>query len=252
MKPWRRPFAVVAAALLTLGVAACSDDDAPDGPQPLSRVQSERLAQAGYMNLRAGGAQFEANSAFLGTGDTESLTVAGQIDWKNHVGRAVVRGEGKEAGLVEVFWNETVVLERRPAMDSIIASRGGPTAPWVARQPDPKNRQLDRLLAIVLGLAMEQPDNAILIQQSEGSAYIRPDELRGTPVEVLRYGDRNLYWLAADDGTMLRFEGNSAAGNAPTIVDFLDREPVTVEQPIAADVVPVDAIAEVYSAFVGN
>ena len=248
----KRFGALVSVFIAVVGLVACGDDDAPKGPQPLSRVQSERLAQAGYMNLQARGARFEANSAFLGVGDGESLTLVGEIDWANHAGRAVVRGEGAEAGVAEVYWQDTIVLERRPAMDSLIASRGGPAAAWIARAPDKSQRQLDRLLAIILGLAMEQPDNAVLIQQGEDNAFIRTDELRGTAVEVLRYGNRNLYWLDANDGTMLRFEGNSVAGNAPTIVDFISHQEVTIPRPTEADDVPFDSVAEIYGAFVGG
>lgn len=247
----KRSFRFVIVAASVIALVSCGGDNGAKDPRPLSQLQAERMAQAGYLNLRFGGARFEANSAFLGPGESETLVLVGEIDWKNHVGRAVVRGDGMDASLAEVVWGETFVLERRPAMDALIAGRGGPSQPWISRRPEPSTRQLDRLLAIVLGLAMEQPDNAILIQQSDGSAFVRADEIRGTAVEVLRYGTRNLYWLDSSDGRMLRFEGNSAAGNAPTIVDFLSHEEVTIPRPADADVVTVDSIAEIYNAYLG-
>jgi len=247
----RRSKVLVLAASIVLTLLGCGDNS-PAGPRPLSRVQSERLAQAAFLNFQAGGARFEANSAFLGNGNNVALTLTGEIDWKNHVGRAVVRGDGPDAGLIEVYWEETFVLERRPAMDELVSSRGGPTTPWIMRTPEPTKRQLDRMLAIIVGLAAVQPDNAVLLLQDESNVFVRPDELRGTKTEVLRFGERNLYWLDATDGTMLRFEGNSTAGNAPTVIDFLERGPVDIPRPIESDVVPREALAEIYDAFVGG
>lgn len=244
------------AVILTLVavIAACSNGDgAPnDEPIPLSNERATRLAQAGYQNLLAGGAEFEANSAFLGVQPSETVRLIGVIDWENHVGRAAVSSTGPTAGLTEVYWDETTVLERWPGMDDLVASLGGPDQPWVARAPEPNTRQIDRLLALLVGLAIEQPENAILLQQTEGSAFMRNDTLRDRDVEVLRYGTRNLYWLAVDDGSMLRFEGNSTGGNAPTVIDFLRFGPIDVPRPAEADIVPAEAIPEIYSAFAGG
>ena len=243
---------LVAVAACTLLFACGGDDRKTVEAAPLTQTQAERLSQAGYTNYLAKGAEFEAISAFLGPDGNQSLTLSGLIDWESHRGRAFVRGVGSEAGITEVYWEETFVLERRPGMDAVVNGMGGPATPWVARAPDPSTRQLDRLLALVLGLALEQPENALLLQQTEGSSFMRLDDLRGDPVEVLRYGTRNLYWLALDDGSMARFEGNSAGGTAPTVIDLLELGPVAVEAPPEADIVPVEAVAEIYSAFVGG
>jgi hypothetical protein len=239
-------------ACITMIGACGSDDTSVSEPSPLTNDQASRLAQAGYSNLLAGGAEFEANSAFLGVQPSETVRLVGVVDWENHIGRATVISDGPSSGIVEVYWNETTVLERWPGMDDIVSSLGGPNQPWVARPPEPATKQIDRLLAILIGLALEQPENAILLQQTEGSAFLRDDALRGRNVEVLRYGNRNVYWLAADDGTMLRFEGNSAGGNAPTVVDLLTHGSVEVPQPDADDVISASAISEIYSAFAGG
>lgn len=244
------------AVVLVTGVA-CTNDNGSDNepnisPTPLTNEQATRLAQAGYLNLLAGGAEFEANSAFLGSQLNERVRLVGEIDWENHVGRALVSSTDRNDGVTEVYWDETTVLERRPDMDGLISSLGGPDRPWVARSPEPESRQLDRLLALVMGLAIEQPENAILLQQTEGSSFVRNDTLRTRSVEVLRYGTRNLYWLAVDDESMLRFEGNSAGGSAPTIIDFLRLGPVNVPRPPEADIVASATIPEIYSEFAGN
>lgn len=244
---------VVILILFAIIVACTNGDGAQNGdPTPLTNDQATRLAQAGYQNLLAAGAEFEANSAFLGVQPSETVRLIGVIDWENHIGRAVVSGTGPTAGLTEVYWDETTVLERWPGMDGLVSSLGGPGQPWIARSPEPDSRQIDRLLALVVGLAIEQPENAILLQQTEGSAFMRNDRLRDRDVEVLRYGTRNLYWLAVDDGSMLRFEGNSASGSAPTVIDFLRLGSVDVPRPAETDIVAASAIPEIYSAFTGG
>lgn len=251
----RRAARTIASWMLVFAtptLVSCGASDGPAEPKPLTAQQSERLAQAGYTNYLAKGAEFEANSAFLMPGGTESLMLVGKIDWENHRGRALVRGEGKDAGITEVYWEQKFIVERRPGLDTVISSMGGPTAAWIARTPDPAARQLDRLVGLIVGMATEQPDNAVLIQQKEDAAYLRDDELRGTKVEVLRYSDRNIYWLDAGDGSMLRFEGNSAGGNAPVVIDVLSRTVVDLVRPDAADVIPAEQIAEIYAGLMGS
>lgn len=251
-------LAVIGAILVSAcGAAAERGGDASGGtavvmPRPLSDDEAARLAQAGYLNLQAGGARFEAHSAFLVGEPRETVSLVGELDWVRHAGRAMVQATGIDAGVTEVYWEDGVVLERRPAMDAIIAGQGGPAEPWIARPAEPETRQLDRLLTLSVALAMEQPDNALLIQQTEGSGYVRHDRLRNTSVEVLRYGTRNLHWLDRADGRLLRFEGNSSTGNAPTIIDLLEHGPVDLVRPPDADVVPIAAVAELYGVATGN
>jgi len=249
---WRAALVGVLALVAACGGGGSPATTVPTGPQPLNDDQAARLAQSGFLNAQSGGARFEANSAFLVGEPRETVSLVGEVDWKRHVGRALVRTNGADASLTEVYWERDVLLERRPAMDVLVAARGGPEQAWIARSPDPSGRQVDRLVALVMALASEQPDNALLIQQTEGSSFIRADELRGAPVEVLRYGTRNLHWLAAADGNLMRFEGNSAGGTAPTIIDLIERGPVDIPAPPPVDVVAATDMAELYQAFVGR
>jgi len=248
----KRGWHVVAAVALLVACGGGDSDAATSttpGPAPLTDDQAARLAQSGFANLRSGGAVFEAHSAFLVGEPHETVSIYGEVDWAGHSGRVLVRADGLDAGVTEVFWNKDVVLERRPVIDMLVEARGGPAQPWIARSAEPATRQLDRLIAIVAALATEQPDNALLLQQTEGSAFMRDDVIRDVPVEILRYGSRNMHWLSQADGLLMRFEGNSAAGTAPTIIDILERRVVQVPVPPEADVVAADALGELYDAF---
>ena len=80
------------------------------------------------------------------------------------------------------------------------------------------------------------------------SAFVRTDTLRDTPVVVLRYGTSSVYWLAADDGRMLRFESNNTVGDRPVVVDVLGFREITVDGPPVDQVVDVADIADAYDA----
>jgi hypothetical protein len=237
-----------ASVLVGCGAAGSSGTAADEAPRSLDDGEAERLAQAGYANHLAGGSEFEANSAFVGLDPVQTVALRGVVDWAGRYGRAIVAADGPDAGLTEVYWDADAIYERRPELDSLIAAMGGPAEAWLVRPPDPDRRQLDRLVALVAALGAEQPENALLIQQTTGSARLRTDTLRGRPVEVLRYGTRNRYWLAIDDASMLRFEGDSAAGSAPTVIDLGARSALRVDSPPPDRVIPAAAVSELYRA----
>lgn len=255
MRPAPRPLKAVlsgGAALIVLAVTlgGCGNDstDAGDAPSTsaLTLDQATQLAGVLLRNTSDGGATFQlAARSDQGPG---TIMLTGEVDWEAHTGHAFVVGAGSEEHVLEVHWNENAILERRADM-LVLADVVGPEVEWVLRPVD-LTRRLDQLVAIVGGLAGTQSDNPLLVQQQVGSAFMRADELRGSPVEVLRYGTRNTYWIDAD-GEMLRFEGNNEAGNAPVVVDVLSRGPQTIEAPEANTVVDISQISAVWEAVVG-
>ncbi|MFN8021054.1 MAG: hypothetical protein U0Q03_05940 [Acidimicrobiales bacterium] len=237
---------LLAAGLALMLVAACGGDDAPaSSERPLTDDEAAMLAGALFTNYDRGGADV---TLAVQVGNGASLSVQGEIDWSTHRGHALVSATGVETGVREVYWSDDAVLEARDDLGPLLAQAGLPDAPWVAREPDPAGRQLDQALALLTGLASQQRDNPLLIQQQPGSAFVRDDTLRGTPVVVLRYGDASVYWLSADDGRMLRFESNNSDGDRPVVVDVLGFRDVSVDGPPVDQVTDVADIAAVYAA----
>jgi hypothetical protein len=234
----------VVVVALALALAACSSSDsAAPTTSALTAEQANRLANVLFDNYDGGGATFQVATA---SADGGTVNMTGEVDWQGHFGHATVSAKGTEAGVTEVYWSEETVLEQRPELNRVLVAAGRAPTTFVARTPDPANRDLDRAIAIVAGLASEQRDNPLLIQQETGSSFVRNDTLRGVEVEVLRYGTRNLYWIDAATGLLLRFEGNSAAGGQPVVVDILQRGPQTITGPIATDVVGIDLVRDFY------
>jgi hypothetical protein len=90
---------------------------------------------------------------------------------------------------------------------------------------------LDQVLAIITGLASEQAENAQLVLQKEGSAYLRHDVLRGKQVAVLRYGNQSIFWIDTETQKCLRFEGINQLGNQPIVIDFIQHGPQAIRLP---------------------
>jgi hypothetical protein len=223
---------------LLLGLAACTPDGAGPAvevrpPAALSPSDASLLAEALFRNHEATGAKFSLVALDPGSGAT--LTLEGIIDWSGLQGRARVGGYGDEAGSVdEIAWTHDAVAELRPAQVEILASRGEPPGTFFLRAADPHSHPLDRLVAIVTGLATAQPENAQLILQNPGAAFLRDDVLRGRDVVVLRYSERSTYWIDASNGELARFEGRNSLGGSPVIVDILELGPRQVELPLVS------------------
>lgn len=242
----------LAAVLLavTLLLVACSDSTTVTTERPLTNDEATLLADALYLNWQEQGATFVANAAWTSAGRT--VTMQGEVDWAGIRGHALVRSTGADEGLAEVWWTSDVVVERWPGLDGILTSLGFAGARFVARPPDPEGRLVDHVIAILAGLASQQRENPILIQQTTGSAFIRDDELRGSPVQVLRYGGRSLFWLSTEDAHMDRFDGNASSGTAPTVIDILTNGPQSITLPPVDQTVPSTAIDELYRQLTGG
>ena len=241
----RAALATALTALAALGVGCAGDDEPPATDRPLTDAEAAMLANALFANLDGGGAEF-AVAVQVGAG--ASINLQGEIDWTTHRGLAQVSTREVEVGVREVFWSDDAVLEARDDLAPLLEQAGLVATPWVVRDPDPVGRQLDQVLAVVTGLAATQRDNPLLVAQEPGSAFLRADTIRGVDAVVLRWGTRGTFWLAADDGRMLRFESDNATRTRPVVVDLLAVRAVTIDGPPAELVTDVADIADVYAA----
>lgn len=233
---------LVAGSLVPVSLTACTDDSTKSSERALTTHEAALLAEVLVKNYRSGGAFFSVATLDRPGGSTVRLE--GRLDWVNHLGEATVSVDVGSAPSV-VGWRRDVVLERWPDADEVLLGMGTPEFPVIARPPNTQ-RRLDQIISVLVGLAGERPDNAQLVLQTEGSAFVREDELRGVPVVVMRYGTRNIYWLDAATGDMLRFEARSAEGDLPIVIDIFERGSETIEFPDQSMWVSIDAVAEFY------
>lgn len=242
-------WTVAALAIAVLALGACGGDDdgaSEDGERPVTSEEAGRLASTLFNNFDTGGATFELTARF---GDGSTATLAGEMDWTDHLGHADVRGDGPVAGLTEVFWTDPEVLERRPALDSDLAKLRTPAPLYVSRPVNPADNRLDSLLAVVVGLAAEQRENPLLVQQS-GATWLRVDEVRGTAVDVIRSGENTVFWIDQTNGDLLRFESTPPNGTT-MVVNILDRGTPEIRGPRTSEVASIVEIQAQYDAVVG-
>ncbi len=236
----RRWRAVVACVAL---LGSCSNDPKPASAQPLTDEQASKLANVLFDNLDSKGATFQLASRFS---DGSTINLSGEVDWAGHFGHAAVTASGAEADLAEVYWSANEVLERRPGLNLQLQPENVQAAGFLVRAPQPAGRDLDRLLGIITALAGPQRDNPLLIKQKAGSAFLRTDVLRGVKVDVLRFGDHNVYSLDQQTGLLLRFEDTGGPGGQPIVVDILTRGPQKIDGPPATLVVQASTIGSKY------
>jgi hypothetical protein len=234
--------------VLAGSLVACGGSDTPVGERAVTSEEAARMAEALFTNYDVGGADFELNGQMT---DGSRAFMTGTIDWKTHSGHAQVQlSEPPDAAVTEVYWTADAVLERVPALSALAAQLGQRAAEFYVRAPDVEGRNLDSLIQLITSLGAEQRDNAVLISQQPGTAWLRSDTMPSTdaPVDVLRYGDRTTYWLEAGGVTLLRFEGNNSDGTRPVLVDLRGHGPRTIEFPPAADVAETSQLLELYEA----
>lgn len=234
---------LTAILLALLSVSACGGKS-EIAERALTSEEAALLAEIPFRNFEVGGADFIANAAFMGLND--SITMTGSIDWVKHLGRASIEASGQEAGIDEVMWTSKEVLESRPALSQMLGAIDLSRIRFVARPPDSERRLLDHVIAILVSLASTERENALLIQQKEGSVFLRSDVLRGQKVFVLRYGKSLRYWVNQITSELLRFEGDSMSGSAPIVIDFMSFGQRVISQPAEESVIEVSAISELY------
>jgi hypothetical protein len=240
-----------AVGLVTVALAGCGGSAESEGERPVTDGEAARMAETLFENHDLGGAQFELSAQMP---DGSRLDLTGEVDWLGHQGRAVVEADGgPEEAIDEVVWTATSVLERIPSLDELAQQVGRPMGGMWARSPDPDRRDLDAMIQLVTSLAATESDNAVLIAQEPGTAFLRTDTVPATDVavDVLRYGERTVYWLARDGVTMWRFEGNDATATRPVVVDLRDHGERVIDLPADDEVVAAASVAELYRAVTG-
>lgn len=215
-------------AAMSVLLVGCRSLGEKSSERVLTLDEASVLSQVSFNNYDKGGAIFEVNTVTEPGG--AQLRLVGKIDWKTHTGSADVVASVPSATLTRVWWKDDGVLEERPQLSSTISSLTSVESPVLLRRPN-KEKRIDQVLSIITGLASEQPENAQLVLQKQGSAYMRRDELRGEQVDVMRYGKRSIFWISVSTQLCLRFEGVNELGNQPIIIDFSTHGPQQIQGP---------------------
>ncbi|WP_277207621.1 hypothetical protein [Isoptericola croceus] len=199
-----RAAAVAVALTLALGLTACGDSDADtDGDvdtapspsataRPLTTDEAQGLATMRFQNYAAGVRTVRFEVADAG----RTYAVDGWVDFVAHLGYAGVHETSSdETGLlawsaqtVSTFDGDSGASEPEPEPPPLppLPPPGmdddGTT--WTGSDLVPDQSRLHALLAVIVGLGNDRPDNPVLLQQSD-ARWLRQDSIDGVPVQVL-------------------------------------------------------------------
>lgn len=238
-------WAALAAVVLVLaagGLAGCGGDDGGDGGRAATSTTasgtptSDDLDQLSLFLLRdyqAGGAQVEVRFASAG----RTVTMTGVVDWADHAGdlEVVDAGEDGAAGggtdRYEVRFTADHVYESLPAEEvDRLAAAGRPGVTWSVRAPAPADDPLDRVLALLVSFAAEQPDNPALLA-SKGFTVEDRQPVGERAATTFRSSTDALYAVDDEQGVLLRFQGVVAGIDEPVTVDLSGFGARSVEVP---------------------
>ena len=236
---------LLAASLLLTGCtttgAEGADQPAPttsatatDAPRALTSDEAQGLATMRFRNYAAG----VRSIAFAVTDSGKTYDVEGWADYAAHLGYATVSED--DAIPVVIGWSTAGLSTHDyppPVPDGAalppLPPPDLPDAPesWVSSDLDPTSSRLHTLLAMVVSLGNDRPDNPLLLQQSD-ARWLRTDDLDGTPVTVYagpsseKPADPDAvtestvrYWVD-DEWTLLRLEARLGGDGEWTKVDL--------------------------------
>lgn len=195
---------------------------AATGPHALTTEEAERLAVARFLAYQDGSREFRTA---VSSNDV-TVTLHGRVDYRAKLGIAAV-ATGAESAVIT--WNGSTFVGWDQAGDGDAVPPVLPAEPGGARPLDPTASAVDTVLALLLGLGIDRPDNAQLLQQSD-AAWLRVDDVAGTPVDVFSgpspagsegLGGSTRFWVDSR-GQLLRFEADLPSGTV--MIDLLREE----------------------------
>ena len=194
----------------------------------LTPDQAGRASRMLYENHLAGGASVEIAVTY-----SSQLTVAmsGAVDWSDHRGRFTVTTvdtrDGRAVRQQVVFTSDDVYA--RPLADSSAPPEA--QGRWTRRPPDRIGHPIDRVIALVAGLAAVRPDNPLLVRQGPLRAG-HPALVAGARADVFTDRVKGVrYWVDRHTGELLRVRGALPGFAGPCVIDLRHHRRVVVDVP---------------------
>jgi hypothetical protein len=224
-------------------------DPARSEGTPLTPAQANALARGLHRNGEVGGATVEVTIPF----GTSTIVVAGDVDWKRHVGAATVTtrfADGVRLPRTEqVFWSRTTVVLPMDGLGPAMAERGRPGVRWLARPLDGSTAALDRVLTFLDALASDRPENPLLLRQRPEVAYLGREDVDGQAADRYRSSASAQFWLAVgpgpQQGRILAVRAVFAGLDLPALIRLRNHGPRTLQFPPEAEVVAAAEIPDV-------
>lgn len=250
--------AAVSIGLGAGGLTGCSDDNTTGSPSPASTSEpgrpinpdeAGRLADTLLKNYEAGGASITAVVPY----GVATITLTGDIDWRNHVGRVHLHSEVATPGSpgstatpgsadFDIVWTPSAVAQPLAGLADALRAAGRPAATWVSVPLDPTTSPLHVVLGLIDSASSIQRDNPIGLL-SKDIVRLRSDTVDGTAVDVFNLG-RSTYWVDAS-AVLHRIDAQLAATNSTATITLSKLGVRTIDVP--TDVVAAADIPDIYA-----
>jgi hypothetical protein len=254
MPPRARALVLALTAALGPMIGGCSADDEPRKVgDPVTQAEAEVLAELLHRNFQTGGADFVATAPF---DETAVLTLTGELDFRESVGRAeavTTFGDGRPDDVRTLFFSsDEVWVGEIPGLTEALASDGATDVAYLRRPlseaGDGSGPLLtDVVVEILLRLANGSADDpqAFLAGKYTWQGQ-RSIDSRLASVFGLREG-RSVAVSASDD-LLLQYAAPVADGDIEVTVTLSDHGRRAVEVPAEAETAPAADHPEVAGA----
>lgn len=211
-----------AAVVVLLSAGSPSENPrASASPRPVSADEADRLAVMRFQNYRGTGLHFNTEIV----AGKATLRLDGDVDFRKELGYAKIAGAGSSFTLQ---WDARTLVAWPGSSAGPSPPAKLPTRTPARRALAPSGSAVDAVLAVVLGLARDRPDNAQLIRRN-GAKWLGRDRIASTEVDVLQgpaargapsgSGAALRYWLDMT-GHAHRVEAFLGGGSRRTQIDL--------------------------------
>ncbi|UFU06794.1 hypothetical protein [Ruania halotolerans] len=230
--------AIVSAVIMFLLLGGCAGDG--DDSRPLSTEEVELLALTRFRNFDAGVREV----TFAVTDSGTRYEVDAWVDFPAGAGYGTVAIPGEESSTLA--WTGQGVATGAPSPPGA-APLPPPADGWTSSSLAPEQSRLHAVLAVLISLGSDRPDNPVLLAQTD-ARWLREDSVAGTDVTVFRGPSSDTvetvataeppdtdgataevrYWVGADS-TLHRLELALGGGAEWAVVDLVDAPDVTFD-----------------------
>jgi hypothetical protein len=193
----------------------------PGAPgRAITSDEANRLAVMRFRNYQGTGVHFHTSIV----GPDGTLTVDGLVDYRRSLGLAQVSGLGSS---FTFEWNRQQLAAWPGTATQTTLPTKLPTGKPGVRPLNTSATAVDSVLALMLAMGADRPDNAQLLQQN-GARWLSRDTIDGVAYDVLTgpaqtgapaggTSDALQYWISPD-GHLARLDAHLGGNSTPTTI----------------------------------
>ncbi|MFT4157678.1 MAG: hypothetical protein QM630_07110 [Microbacterium sp.] len=209
-----------------------------EGPRALTSDEAERLALVRFRNFDAGVRAVATSVVDAGV----SYAISGWVDFASQLGYGRIEAAGEQSLLA---WSMVGVATAPLPTGVTEAPLPPPTVEsvdsgWISSSLAPDASRLHALLALIISVSSDRPDNPLLLQQTD-ARWLRSDEIDGVRVDVYAGPTSDTvydpasgepddgsaatvrYWVDSG-GLLVRLEAHLGGSGEWSTVDFAEAE----------------------------